>query len=920
VPGAGATALLGRDAECKALDGVVADVLAGRSRVIVLRGEAGSGKSALLAYFSHKFESWHVARAVGVESELELAYSGLHQLCAPLLDDIERLPGPQRDALAATFGRGDGRAPDRFLVGLATLTLFADIAERQPFACIVDDAQWLDDASAQILGFVARRLLAERIAIVCAARTGTADGVLAGLPELAVHGLAESDARALLLQNVHGPIDAAVRDQIISESHGNPLALLELPRTWNEAALAGGYGLAGSQPLAGRVERSYAVRLDNLPEPTRLLILTAAAEPLGDPALLHRAASSIGVEMTAADAAVDAGLMKLGTRVEFAHPLVRSAAYRTAPAGDRHRVHRALADATNAETDPDRRAWHRARAASGPDEDVATELEHSAGRAQARGGVAAAAAFLERATALSVEPSKRAERALRAAQLKYTAGFLDDASALLSAAEAGTLDESQRGRLLLLRARIAFNVRRGSEATPLLLAAARHAESFDVNLSRLAYLEALHAALHAGRLDPEIVAEVGEAAASCPRPSGAPQPRDLLLDGLAARVTRGYAAAAPLMKEAIAAYRRNAELAPDDLAWVFVTYRIASDLWDDDAHLELSQRELDRARRAGAVGQLPTLLETRCVSLAVAGALEEASRVVEEFRTLSEATGIATHSDGELFVAAFRGREAEASKLIAHAAHHAHERGEGMGLATANYATALLNNGLGQYETAVAAARDAGVHPYELGASTRAIAELVEAASRVEDRELASVALERLVETTGASGTAWAAGVEARSRALVAGADDAETLYRHSLDHLRDTRLKPELARSHLVFGEWLRREGHRTAAREQLRAAHELFVAMRMEGFAERARRELAATGEKVRKRVDETRGDLTPQEEQISRLAADGMSNPEIGAMLFLSPRTVEWHLRKVFTKLNITSRRQLRVALSQSQGALA
>ena len=412
------------------LDRLVADAAAGRSRVTVLRGEAGVGKSALLGYLSGRVADWQVARAAGVESEMELAYAGLHQLCAPLLDRLDRLPVPQRDALATVFGRRAGTAPDRFLVGLATLTLLAEAAEQQPLVCIVDDVQWLDQASAQILGFVARRLLAERVAVVCAARTG-GDDVLAGLPELSIRGLDDRDARALLLDSVPGPLDARVCDQVVAESHGNPLALLELPRTWDVADLAGGFGFPSNEPVAGRIEQSYVRRLKQLPSDTRLLVLAAAAEPLGDPVRLQQAAEMLGIDLAAAGPAQDGGLLELGGRVEFAHPLVRSAAYRSAAADDRRRVHRALAEATAAETDPDRRAWHRARATLGPDEEVAAELERSAGRAQARGGIAAAAAFLQRSAELTLDPARRAERALAAAQVSFQAGAFDGHAAAI---------------------------------------------------------------------------------------------------------------------------------------------------------------------------------------------------------------------------------------------------------------------------------------------------------------------------------------------------------------------------------------------------------------------------------------------------------------------------------------------------------
>ena len=469
--------LLGRQAECEVLDRLLNDAVEGRSRVIVLRGEAGIGKSALLGYVSERAHGTRLVRAAGVESEMELAYNGLHQLCAPMFDHLERLPQPQRTALETVFGRSEGPAPDRFLVGLATLTLFADAAEHQPLVCIVEDAQWLDQVSAQILAFVARRVLAERLTIVCAARTGTGDEVLAGLPELSLGGLSDTDALALLLENLHGPLDAAVCQQIVAESRGNPLALVELPRTWSAVELAGGFGLPEGLPVTGRIEASYGRRLHRLPSDTQLLVLAAAAEPVGDPALLRRAADSLEIDMAAAEAAADAGLLTIRGRVQFAHPLVRSTAYRTAAAHDRHRVHRALADATDPETDPDRRAWHRACAAPGPDEEVASELERSAGRAQARGGMAAAAAFLQRAVELTEDPARRAERAVAAADASFQAGAFDSALQLVATAETSPLDGFQRARAALLRGHVAVVTSYGNDAAPLLLQSSERARS-----------------------------------------------------------------------------------------------------------------------------------------------------------------------------------------------------------------------------------------------------------------------------------------------------------------------------------------------------------------------------------------------------------------------------------------------------------
>jgi DNA-binding CsgD family transcriptional regulator len=887
----------------------LADVLAGASRVVVLRGEAGVGKSALLGYLSDQVTGWRVARAVGVESEMELAYAGLHQLCAPMLDRLERLPVPQRDALATVFGLRAGPAPDRFLVGLATLTLVAEVAEDQPLVCIVEDAQWLDQASAQLLGFVARRLLAERIALVGAARTGIGDNVLAGLPELPIRGLGDSDARALLLEHVYGPLDAAVCDQIVSESRGNPLALLELPRTWNAAALAGGFGLPGSQPVAGKIEQSYARRLRQLPADTRLLVLAAAAEPLGDPVLFHRAAATLGLDLAAVAPAVDAGLLQVGGRVEFAHPLVRSAAYRSAAAENRHRVHRALAEATDAGTDPDRRAWHLAQATPRPGEEVAAELERSAGRAQARGGVAAAAAFLQRAVALTVDPGRRAARALAAAEVSVQAGAFDAALGLLAtAAAAGPLDEVQRARVDLLRGHIAFASGSGSDAPLLLLKAAQRLEAVDPKVARETYLTAWRAANLAGQGG--VALEICRAIRALPQAPGSPQPLDTLLDAVAMLTIDGRAAATPVLQQAAKAL---AEIPVEDvIRWGSPAAATAAS-WDVEGWRALNQRHVRLIRDAGALAQLPLRLIALAISATWVGDFAGAASAIAEAESVAAATGSRIAPYALLRLRALQGREVETSALIAAALEQA-AAGQGMVAIHAHWAAAVLDNGLARYQQGVSAARHATSNTLEPWVSMWALPELVEAAARVGDVELARDALKRLEETTQPSGVDVALGIEARSRALLTNGDNAGLLYREAIERLGRTQLRTELARAHLLYGEWLRREGRRVDAREQLRTAHDLFLAIGMEAFAERARRELLATGEKARKRSPETREELTAQETQIARLARDGLSNPEIGAQLFLSARTVEWHLRKVFTKLHISSRRQLRVALPE------
>jgi DNA-binding CsgD family transcriptional regulator len=889
---------------------VLSDARAGRSRVMVLRGEAGAGKSALLAYVTDQAAGWSIATAVGVESEMELAFSGLHQLCAPLLDNLDQLPTPQRDALGTVFGLTAGPAPDRFLVALATLTLLATTAERQPLACIIDDAQWLDDASAQTLAFVARRLLAEPIALVFAVRTGAADHILEGLPDLVLHGLGDSDARELLLTHVHGAMDIAVCDQIVAESHGNPLALLELPRTWNTADLAGGFGLPAG-PVLGKIEASYATRLLRLPEDTQLLTLVAAAEPIGDPFLLRRAAGLLGLDMAAALPATDAGLLQIGARVEFAHPLVRSAAYRSAPTHERLRVHAALADATDGEADPDRRAWHRSRATAAPDEDVALELEGSAGRAEARGGLAAAAAFLERAATLSPDPARRAHRELGAANAKQLAGAPHAAAALLASAVKGPLDERDDALAHRLEGQIAIDLRRIGESGPILLEAARRLESIDPVLARDTYLEAIRAGRVAGRLGNDMLRRAAVAARSAPPPSGDPRAADLLLEGLAVRFTEGYAASAPLHQRALRAFRDEDGRAEQDVRWPGFARAVALDLFDDDSCHALCTRSVQLARERGALGVLPLALEYLATIRALEGDLDAAKAYVEEADEITAATGTIPFGMGKFALAGLRGDRAAVAAIVSAVEPLATARGEGGLLTKAEYATATLHNGLGHYEEALAAAEAASARDGETFAA-QAMSEYIEAAARCGRTEAATAAVERLTERTTVAGTEWALGLQARARALVSDGPAAEELYREAIDRLGRCRIGTDHARAHLLYGEWLRRSGRRVDARERLGSAHEMFLAYGMEAFADRTRRELVATGAVVRKRTAAARDDLTAQEAQIAELAREGQTNTEIASQLFLSTRTVEWHMRKVLTKLGISSRRELDAAL--------
>jgi DNA-binding CsgD family transcriptional regulator/tetratricopeptide (TPR) repeat protein len=905
--------LHGRTTECAALDRVLVEARAGRSQVLVLRGEPGIGKTALLEYLAARAVGCRVIRAAGIESEMELTFAGLHQLCGPLLDRLEHLPGPQAGALATAFGLDTGDPPDRFLVGLAVLGLLSEVAEDDPVVCIVDDAHWLDQASAQMLGFAARRLLAERVALVCAARAGIGDDVLAGCPELSIEGLREDAVRALLTDSVRVPLDAAIRQQVITESHGNPLALIELPRTWGTVELAGGFGLPEGAPVAGKIEHSYVQRLDLLPLETRLLVLTAAAEPLGDRAVFRRAAENLGLNLSAVGAAEHAGLLHLGAHVEFSHPLVRAAAYRSATTNDRYRVHQALADATDASTDPDRRAWHLARATPGLDETVAAELERSAGRAQARGGIAAAAAFLRRSVELTIDPTRRAERALAAAEASLEAGAFDAALAMLGMVEAPSLDELMRARVHLLTGRVASASSFGSAAAEL-MKAAREIEPLDVDLARQTYLDAWGAALAAGELaSAGTLRDVSRAAHSAPPPAHEPSSSDLVLDGLALLVTEGFGASAPTLRKAVRAFR------DDDVAvlrWGAVAATAAAALWDIEGFAAILTRQSQLARDAGALAVLATALHGAGIVVSWTGDFRKAASLTAEADAVSGAAGIRISPYGAMLLAALRGRETEAAALVEATVDAAGNSGEGLGIQYAHWAFAILSNGLGRYDDALAAARKASDDTPELFVSDWALAELVEAGIRAGDAGLAAEAAERLDAATSPSGADWALGVAARARALTSEGEAAEASYLDAIARLRRTPLRPEVARAHLLYGEWLRRGSRRVDAREQLRTAHGLFVGIGMEAFAERARRELLATGETVRKRSPELRDELTPQEEQIARLARDDLTNSEIAAQLFLSRRTVEWHLHNAFIKLGITSRKELRQALRSEQ----
>jgi DNA-binding CsgD family transcriptional regulator/tetratricopeptide (TPR) repeat protein len=908
----GPPVLRGREAECAALDALVEDVREARSRVVVLRGEAGIGKSALLDHVEGRAARCRVARVAGVESEMEFAFAGLHHVCAPMLDGLDELPGPQRDALSTIFGLTAGPPPDLFLVGLGVLGLLTATADERPLVCLVDDAQWLDPATATTLAFVARRLLAEPVALVFAVRESETAPRLEGLPELPVRGLGDHDARALLDTATPGRLDERVRDRIVAEARGNPLALLELPRVAHPAELELGFGTPDAAAMASRLEQGFLRQLEPLPPETRRLLLVAAVEPLGDVTLLWRAADGLGLDRSAADPAEEARLVTFRGRVQFRHPLVRSAVHRTAAVGDVRAAHAALADATDPELDPERRAWHRAQAAAEPDDVIARELMAAAQHAQQRGALLTAAAFLARAAELTPDPGKRGARALTAALATNFAGEFEAALDLLEIAELCPLRDVQRGGLMSLRASILSGLGRAPDRPQLFLDAARTLHGIDPVRARDNYLCALGTQMFVGRIGgAETLREMAEAGRAAPPAGEPPRTMDLLLDALATRCADGYEAGLPALRRAVDA-AIEADDPPDEfLQWLWFLPPAAPELWDDGAWDRLTERILARNRDMGAYSTLPGALQYRAEFELHAGRHAEATMLLDEADTIMDLTDRPFLTNTALEAAALSGDEARTLEVIAEAERIMGADRIGRTIGLGEHARAVLFNGLGRYEEACTAAQRACEFD-DLGVHGRSLAELVEAATRSGATSEAEDALARLETRTAAAGTDWALGVAARSRALLLDGEAADAAYREAVERLARTRMATQLARAHLVYGEWLRREHRRVDAREQLRAAHDLLRGMGADGFAERARRELQATGETVRKRSPDNASTLTAQEEQIVRLAAEGATNPEIGSRLFISPRTVEYHLSKVFVKLGVSSRRELRTAL--------
>ena len=889
--------LLGRAPERQVLSRLIEATRSGAGGALVVRGEAGVGKSALVESAVTGVQGMRILRCTGTEVETDLAFAGVHQLCAPLLDRMGTLPGPQRAALGVSLGISSGPAPEPYLVALAVLTLLSQAAREQPIICVITDAQWLDRASARVLAFLARRLEAVPVTVLIEMRESTRPGDFGSLPTLTVEPLPDSEAQTLLLAVFPAPLDEQVRDRILAEARGNPLAVLELAAASDPAGTAGGFGVpTGSE---SRVESLFRHRLATLPGETRRLLLVAAAEPVGDPVLLWRAAQRLGLPLTAIVPAEQSGLLQVDVRVRFRHPLVRSAAYRAASPEDRRAAHRALADVTERYRDPDRHAWHRAQAAAGPDEGVAAELVDSAGRARLRGGLAASAAFLERAAALSPEPVRRAERLLDAAQSWLDAGAPEEAGGLLGALDEESLPTAERARTALLRGRHALSLRRALDATPPLLRAARLLEPIDRPTAREAHLDAVFATLMAGSLH-DAAAITG---APRPAPAGAGGITDKLLDGIVGILRGDRTAGVTLIDQALTD--------TDSPVWThrpMLAALVALEVWDMPSYESILRSNAERARATGALALLPQTLEALAGASVPAGRFRTADMLHEEATELSAASCNAPPSYCELLLHALRGPEPAAAADIDAARREAEERGEGLLVGYTYFATAVLHNGLGDYRRAAVAARTAW-QKLPFGFTGMVLRELVEASIRADDAGTAADAFAALRARTQASPTAWALGNEACCAALLADGPAADLHYRRAVEHLDQAGATLEVARARLLHGEWLRRQRQRTQAREQLLGAHEILAGLGVDGFAERAARELRATGERVGRRREPTAVDqLTPQELHVGRLAATGATTKNIAAQLFLSHRTVDAHLRSIYRKLGITSRREL------------
>ena len=928
--------LVGRAEECQALDCLLVAARHRSSGAVVLRGEAGVGKTALLEHVTRTAGDMRFVQVTGTQSEQGFDFAALHQLLVPFLGALKRLPEPQREALGSAFGLVGGTPTDRFLVGIAALTMITEAALEQPVLCVIDDAQWLDKASTDALGFVARRLSAVPVAMLFAIREEEQQPALDGLAELRLTGLSDEASRDLLASAAGParPVDQGVARRISAATSGHPLALIELGRRLSAAELEGTLPLPEPLPLPESLASAFLRRAAAFPPAARTLLLLAAVEPSGEPGLLWRAAQRLGVRADAADTPGFERVLRLDAVMSFLHPLLRSAIYYGAAASERRRAHLALADASAAGCDPDRRAWHLAAAASGADEEIADELSRSADRARSRRDWSGCAAFLERAATLTPERAKRAARMLAAAEARLNAGDPRVAAALSERAGPHLDNPLARARARRLQGTVRAVLGKPAEACPILLDAARALQPLHPEQAWDTLLEAFEAALGAGGFATGAgIAEVLQAVRAAPRREGARESiAGLALDGFAALAEHNDKAGIACLRRAIAV--ATAQLAPDSdpgshpasdggtspggvpsgeaseqLRFVFIAPLAAYELLDDAALHASCTRAVAQARSQGSPADLASTLGLLSYSEALAGRFAAAEAATSEARELTAATGVAADlrtSIGELAVQAWRGRESAARSLADDRSREATQTGYGFVIGFTAIALTVLELGVGDYQAALRHARN-GLRE-GMPAEIELLPELIEAAARCDEADEAAAALDKFAVRAQAAGTHWALGLLLRSRALLAPDGDAEELYRGAIAHLGRSRITPQLGRTHLVYGEWLRRQHRRRDARAALYSACDILDSIGAEAFAGRARVELLATGEHVRKRGAAPATELTPQELRIAGLASAGASNREIASQLFISANTVAYHLRKVFRKLEVTNRAAL------------
>jgi DNA-binding NarL/FixJ family response regulator len=907
--------LVGRQRECALVDELLAAARDGRSGALVVRGEAGIGKSALLTYAAEQAAGLRVLRGTGIETESEFPFAVVHQLLAPVADHIDAIPPRQRAALRGAFGLGPAVDEDRFLISLAVLNVLAETAASGPLLCLVDDAQWLDGASADTLTFAARRVEAEGIVLLFAARDS---GFAApGLPELPLAGLAAGEADSLLTERAAVPLAAEVRDRLVADTLGNPLALAELATSLPADQLAGRVPLPDRLPVGTDIGQLFGDRVRRLPADASTMLLVAAADDTGELRVILRAAAALGVEAGALDVAETAGLVSIDAPIlAFRHPLVRSVVYQDATFQQRQAVQRALADVLDTDEDADRRAWHLANAAIGPDETAADALHRSAEHARRRGGHAAAATAYERAAALTAATESRAERLADAAEAAWLAGQPDRARKAIDATVPLAVAPVLRARVEHLRGSLEAACGVPASAYAVLVGGAELVSSLDPARAAQMLTEAGQIAWGTGDL-PRLV-EAARRLGELPGADGTVALGAQIVTGLASFLHGDTAAATVRLRDAADLARAASDPKALMLSAAGVMF-----LGDDTRALDLFTTAVAAARAAAAGALIPTLLAPLATLEAWTGRYAAASANVSEGLRLAEETGQdnpAAHLRGVLaWLAAVRGREQECRDAANATLSHAIGHRLGPHAAIASWALALLDLGGGRYApaldrlSALASAGPGDGHPV---ISVFASADLVEAATRSNQEAAGQAALARLDAWSSHTTAPWALALVARCRGLLASGVEQDEHFTEAL-RLHSQGGRPfDTARTELVYGEALRRRRRRTDARPHLRAAHETFQRLDTTPWAELARRELRATGETARKRDPSTSTQLTPQELQIARFVADGATNRTIADHLFLSPRTVDYHLHKVFTKLGLTSRGEL-MRLSLSDG---